>query len=517
MVVSIDKATAVRMYDKVQKHWKGYLDRLRTELASAAEGELEGIEDKIRYMEETDMAVVVSQSQNEITELRRKGADIVPHRKRMVKEDLDTKFKDPKDPFRIVFVCAMWMTGFDVPCCTSIYLDKPMRNHTLMQTIARANRVFGEKVNGLIVDYVGIFRDLQRALAIYGSGSGGGVEAGDTPVKDKSALVDELKNAIEEANDFCAERGIDLEAIESSADFERVRLLGLAVDALLVSDDSKNRYLLLAANVRRLFRAILPDPMANQLAPRCALFRVIALTIGSLGPEVDISEFMEEVDDLLDNSIAAQGYVIRETPAEYDTEHVVDLSQIDFDALKSKFERQRKHVEAEKLRGTLNAKLRRMVQLNRTRMNYLEQLQTMIDEYNSGRISVDELFSRLVALAQTLNEEEQRAVTEKLSEEELAVFDLLTKPQVRLSSKEREQVKAVARDLLEALRREKLVLDWRKRQQSRAGVLLSIEEALDTLPQAYTQDLYVQKCDAVYHHVYESYYGEGRSVYSVAA
>jgi len=98
------------------------------------------------------MAVVVSQSQNEIEDLRKKGVEIEPHRRRMVKVDLDTKFKDASDPFRIVFVCAMWMTGFDVPSCATIYLDKPMRNHTLMQTIARANRVFGDKINGLIVD-----------------------------------------------------------------------------------------------------------------------------------------------------------------------------------------------------------------------------------------------------------------------------------------------------------------------------------------------------------------------------
>ena len=193
------------------------------------------------------------------------------------------------------------------------------------------------------------------------------------------------------------------------------------------------------------------------------------------------------------------------------------MSEIDFDALKSKFERQRKRTEAEKLRGAVNAKLRRMVRLNRTRIDYLEQLQALIDEYNDGRIGVDQFFSRLVALAQTLNEEEQRAVTEKLSEEELAVFDLLTKPQVRLTKQERAQVKAVARDLLETLKREKLVLDWRKRQQSRAAVLLTVEKTLDTLPRAYTKDLYVQKCSVVYHHVYESYYGEGRSVYSVAA
>src|SRR6476661_6578181 len=127
---------------------------------------------------ETDMAVVVSQSQNEIEEFKKKGLDIATHRKRMVKEDLEKKFKKSDDPLRIVFVCAMWITGFDVPSCSTIYLDKPMKNHTLMQTIARANRVWGEKKNGLIVDYVGVFRNLQRALAIYGSGAGGGVQTG---------------------------------------------------------------------------------------------------------------------------------------------------------------------------------------------------------------------------------------------------------------------------------------------------------------------------------------------------
>ncbi|MDI6784928.1 MAG: HsdR family type I site-specific deoxyribonuclease, partial [bacterium] len=171
MVVCIDKATAVKMYDTVKKHWKAYIPVLQQELARETDETKQAeLSDKLCYMRETDMAVVVSQAQNEIDEMRKKGLDILPHRKRMVKEDLDTKFKDSEDKFRLVFVCAMWMTGFDAPACSTIYLDKPMRNHTLMQTIARANRVFRDKVNGLIVDYVGVFRDLQKALAIYGSG-----------------------------------------------------------------------------------------------------------------------------------------------------------------------------------------------------------------------------------------------------------------------------------------------------------------------------------------------------------
>src|SRR6266702_4702009 len=191
MVISIDKATAVRMYDRVQKYWKLYLDGLKKRLQGYTEAEPGrlALQDRIAYMQATDMAVVVSQSQNEVDDFRKKGIDIAPHRRRMVREDLEQKFKDENDALRIVFVCAMWITGFDVPSLSTLYLDKPMRNHTLMQTIARANRVFHDKVNGLIVDYAGVFRDLQKALAIYGSAGGGGVKEGEMPVKDKSELV----------------------------------------------------------------------------------------------------------------------------------------------------------------------------------------------------------------------------------------------------------------------------------------------------------------------------------------
>jgi type I restriction enzyme R subunit len=211
MVVSIDKATAVRMYEKVQRHWLEYLEGLKEELSGllsrnplpendALEGRIETLREKIAYMERTDMAVVVSPSQNEEEDMAKKGLDITPHRQRMIREDLENKFKDSEDPFRIVFVCAMWMTGFDVPSVSTIYLDKPMRNHTLMQTIARANRVHGDKQNGLIVDYVGVFKNLEKALAIYGAGRGEGRE--DSPVRDKDQLVEALKESVENTGKF---------------------------------------------------------------------------------------------------------------------------------------------------------------------------------------------------------------------------------------------------------------------------------------------------------------------------
>jgi type I restriction enzyme R subunit len=358
------------MYDKVHKYWKIYLKDFQAKLVKCKESEKKELEEKIKFMEETDMAVVVSQSQNEIEDFKKKDLDIAAHRKRIIKEDLDKKFKDSDDPLRIVFVCAMWMTGFDVPSCSTIYLDKPMRNHTLMQTIARANRVFGDKLNGLIVDYVGVFRNLQKALAIYGSGTGGGIEDGETPVKDKGVLVEQLKSIILETTAFCTERGIAISKIQAVYGFQRVKLIDDAIDAILTSDESKAKYLSMAANVVRIYRSILPDPSANEFGQMQMLFAIIAEKIRSLAPETDITEVMNSVENLLDESIATEGYVIRESSDEY---RLVDLSHIDFEALKVKFEKSHRRIEAEKLRSAINRKLVQMVRLNKSRVNYLEK------------------------------------------------------------------------------------------------------------------------------------------------
>jgi type I restriction enzyme, R subunit len=262
MAISIDKATAVRMYDKVQKYWKTALAKLEAKAGQATGDDKEELDKRVRFLRQTDMAVVVSSSQNEIEEFKKKGLDIATHRKRMVKEDLETKFKKPDDPLRIVFVCAMWITGFDVPSCSTIYLDKPLKNHTLMQTIARANRVWRDKQNGLIVDYVGIFRNLQKALAIYGAAQGG--TAGDSPIKDKSELVDELAYAIAEARRFSEERGVDPIAVRDASGFDREKLKDDAVAAFVINDETRRRYLQLAGKVDRLFKSLLPDVAANE-------------------------------------------------------------------------------------------------------------------------------------------------------------------------------------------------------------------------------------------------------------
>jgi len=513
MVVSIDKATAIKMYDKSRKYWNESISDLETKSLAAEETLKAQFAEEINFMKETDMAVVVSPAQNEIEEMAAKGVDIKPHRKRIVSEDLDTKFKDPDDRFRIVFVCAMWMTGFDVPCCSTIYIDKPLRNHSLMQTIARANRVFPEKENGLIVDYVGVFRNLEKALAIYGSDSGGGIKPGELPIQDKSELFELLKKCLATAIAFCLEKDIDIQAIKNTKGFDRINLLDNAVEAILSTDESKKKYLTLIEDVLKLYKAILPDPRANEQAQDVMVLLIIAKKIRSLFPQTDITSVTGAIEQILDDSIAAEGYVINSPKDESGVDYKIDLSKIDLETLAEKFKKGRKRTEAEKLRSAVEQRLRAMIAINKARIDYMEKFEKMIEEYNSGSINVEEFFNRLRRFAQDLTSEEKRHIAEQLSEEELALFDILTKPEMDLRESERKTVKKVAKELLDTLKKEKLVLDWRKFQASRASVRVTIEEILDKLPDAYGKAIYQSKCESVFQHIFESYYGPGQSIY----
>jgi type I restriction enzyme R subunit len=515
MVVSVDKATTVRMYDKVTKHWQQRLARHRIWLGHEGldPDERALLEAEVDYMTGTDMAVVVSQAQNEILELSRKGLDIVSHRRRMVSEDLEVKFKDAADPLRIVFVCAMWTTGFDVPSCSTIYLDKPMKNHTLMQTIARANRVFPEKSNGLIVDYIGVFRNLEAALAIYAAPKGDG--DGSLPVRDKAELLAWLRSAVDTALEFCRDKGVDVDGLLAVKGFELVAAGEVAVEQLIVDDETKAQYLAHAGLVDRLFKAILPDSQANEFGPVRAMLVYLVERIVSLNPTVDVSQVLGKVEQLLDESVAANAYVIH-APTDQGA-GLIDLNEIDWEALAERFAKGKKRTQAEKLRAALAAKVARLASLNPTRVDWAERFQQLIDEYNAGSVNVEAFFQRLIEFTKALNNEERRGLAENLNEEQLAIYDLLMRPAPELTEAERKQVKKVAESLLELLKREKLVLDWRKEQRARAAVRLAVEEQLDELPEKFTTELYEQKCDAVYQHVFDSYWDDGRSIYQQAA
>jgi len=515
MVVSIDKATAVKMYDKVKKYWNRYANKLQENYKRATDVVKEEIGNKLIYMKRTDMAVVVSPSQNEVEDLKAKGVDIIPHRKRINNEDLDERFKDPDDPLRIVFLCAMWMTGFDVPSCSTIYLDKPMKNHTLMQTIARVNRIFGEhKVAGLIVDYIGVLHNLNKALAIYAAPvEGGGV---DTPIIEKHELIEALRKDINEINELCDDWGISLSEIMSAEGLECLRLIDDAIECILENEERQVQFREKNAIIQKTYKAILPDTSASEFQPVVRLLQIIAEKLGSISPTVDISDVLTEVSELLDKSVKVETRHVAEKPGEdeFKAGRILDLSKINLDKLREQFNKGRKRMLAEQLRKAIEVRLRALYMLNKSRIDYMEKFQQLIDEYNAGSMNIEEYYRRLLEFVKSLDEEEKRALSENLDEEELAIYDLLVNPPFKMTQKDILAVKKVAHDLLEKLKAERLVLDWRKKQQARASVRLCIEELLENLPPIFTTEIYCQKCGLVYQHVYESYYGSGMSVYA---
>ncbi len=524
MVVSIDKATALRMYDKVKAHWMAETIRVQQALGELSylprgggmsaeqarcDRQMAELNQRLQVLTTTDMAVIVSPGQNEIAQMHKLGLDIEPHRKRMNESQpsLDERFKDVDDPLRLVFVCAMWLTGFDAPSCSTVYLDKPMRNHTLMQTIARANRVFPGKHSGLIVDYANVFASLEQALAIYGAG-----KDGHSPVKDKQQLVEELRKAIIDATAFCTRHGVMLDEIEAlgAGSLDRLQKIEDAINALISPDPLRREFFGYERLVSTLYRAVKPDPTALEFASRVAGLTTLAEVIRvKLNPNPpDITQVMSEINGLLDESIT--GHAIREQgpPA-------LDLSKINFEALVQRFKQSKhKNTDIEVLKAAIRAQLERMIQLNRTRANFAEKFEALIESYNAGSRSIEELFEELVKLSNSLNDEQERHVREHMSEEELVIFDILTRPAPALTTEERAEVKKAARELLARLK-VLLVLNWRQKSTARSQLKLTIEDTLDSaLPRAYTPELYNQKCSAVFEHVYESYPERNVGVYA---
>lgn len=513
MVVSIDKATALKMHAKVQKHWMAEKERVAGEIAKLdalkrhrSDEELTTLAElkaRLEVLTMTDMAVIVSGEQNEIAKMAEKGIDIVPHRKRMNEEKLDERFKDPKDELGLVFVCAMWLTGFDAPSCSTIYLDKPMRNHTLMQTIARANRVFPGKQSGLIVDYANVFASLEKALAIYGAGKGG-----KTPVRDKQELVEQLRTALKEAAEFCQKQGVSLPAIHEATGMEKLSLLSEAVNALISPDELRKPFLAHEKLVRALYQAVKPDKVAIEFAPMCSLLATLAETVKTQtgeGETPDITPIMGKLNDLLDESIGAEGFTIAE--GEAGARHgVIDLSKINFEVLAKKFkESKQKNLDIERLKAAIRATLDKIVHMHRAlRTDYQQKFEELIAAYNAGSLNIDQLFAELLEQSRKLTEEQTRHVRENLLPSELVIFDILTRPAPELSDAEREEVKKVAKQLLAKVQG-LLGTMWKGTQQGRSKVQDVIKDTLDEgLPRAFDKPMYEAKVDAVFEHFYET-------------
>ncbi|MFC3214193.1 type I restriction endonuclease subunit R [Novosphingobium panipatense] len=503
MFVAIDKATAVAMHDRVKASVARLIAEDEKRLKTAHEAEGAAIADRLAWLRELDMAVVVSQGQNEVDDLRKKGLDILPHRERMQREDLEAKFKDKNDPLRLVFVCAMWITGFDVPSIGTVYLDKPMKNHTLMQTIARANRRAEGKTSGVIVDYVGVFSNLQKALAVYagGGGASGGAKA---PIEDKEALVRVLLETLEAARAFIRPCAVDLEAIMEVKAFERLRVISAAVEALVGPDDRRREFLRLAGGVTKAYKALLPDERAAPFLKPVAVIHTLADAVrAKLGP-VDISAISGKIAQIIEEKL--EGVAILTPLVEGDTaKGRVDLSDIDFEALARLFDVSPK-VAAERLREEAEDRARRMAEENPTRVHLIQRLELLVAAYNAGSIDADRFFRALKEFVTGLTKEEQRAAREGLTDEELAIFDLLTTPEPKLTNAQEIEVKVVARQVLGKLHELVDAVNWIGNQQTRGAVWTAIRQRLNELPEdLYPEPLWNTKVDQVWEFVLQRY------------
>jgi type I restriction enzyme R subunit len=526
MVISVDKFTAVRMYDKVQTLWKEELKRLTGRISQTVD-ELEKarLKKRLDYMRRVQMAVIVSEEAEEEKKFAAQDLDIKPHRKRMNEldehgHDVEYNFKDPTDPLQLVFVCAMWLTGFDAPTVSTLYLDKPMKDHTLMQTIARANRVtsfrinWGEKRNGEIVDYFNVFRSMKQALRAYGQGQG---DEEAQPVEDKSALFALLDDAIAQGRAFCAERGVDLDAVLAQADvFDRIGQFNGFANTLLGVEDWRKSFNVYENSISALYEACKPEVVGRPVGRDVAVFQYLRGVIESIVGDADIDKVARRIGELLDQSIVVDG--TRQAEANLPQYQIVqrgktwDLSKIDFEKLREEFaEATYKNIEIADLRAFIEHKLDQMMRQNTTRTDFAQRLQKIIDNYNSGGSSNEQFYEDLIKYTRDLKAEDERHVREGLSEDELELYDLIRKD--GLTHEEEKRVKLAARHLLTRLLESDprvLVQDWFKDRRTQEVVRSAVVEVLDAdLPDSYDRAVFKQKCDRVFEVVLD-YASHGR-------
>ena len=505
MVITVDKFTAVKIYDKVNLHWKEEIKRLNASITAATDEEKRAeLKDLRNYMTGVQMAVVISEEDNEEEKFNKEGLSVISHRHRMaiVDEngfDIEDNFKDPNHPLSLVFVCAMWLTGFDAPSVSTLYLDKPMKSHTLMQTIARANRVFPGKENGFIVDFLDVFKHLKRALADYATDT-----EGLMPVKGIEILLDQLNEAIQLTLAFCLDRGIDLNNVVTDTNtFKKLDYFGEYANIIVGDDETRNEFKVLSNTVESLHESLRPDIFRMEFDPRFkeAILYLRGIVEGKIRPEA-LEAAKGRISDLLDQSVlvaeGAMTYTVNEDGKE------IDLSKIDLDELRAKIQKARnKNLEIVELRDFIDKKLEQMLKRNVTRSNFAERFKAIIDAYNAGGSQNDDFYEKLIRFMEELRTEEERHIKEDLTEEELEIYDLLRKD--KLTKAEEQRVKLAAKQLYETLtemKEELFVKGWFEDAQPKERVRAVILKCLgDALPESYDREVFAVKSTVVYQHI----------------
>jgi type I restriction enzyme R subunit len=511
MFVAIDKVTTVRMHELIQKYWLEKIAELERVLGNVQDGqEIADRKRQIAWMRETQIAVVISEEQGEVDKFRQWGLDITPHRKLLkdgfLDEDgkrisVEDAFKKEGHPFRVAVLCAMWLTGFDVPSLSTLYLDKPLKAHTLMQAIARANRVNEGKNNGLIVDYCGILKSLRQALATFAGSSGGEDDGAVDPVKPEEDLLKELSAAIELVKQYLIEKGGDLGAIVTSTGFDRIAAIDKAKNAVNENDETRKRFEVMAREVFNKFKACLTNKGVNDHRAEVGGINIIYKSLQEDRNAADISGIIRELHSVIEPAIAIK-------PDNVNGGRIYDISAIDFERLRQEFQkRPRKQTDVHNLKDAIEKRLARMLAQNPLRTNFQERYEKIVAEYNSekDRVTIETTFEALLKLVGDLDEESTRAMREGLDEETLALFDLLRKP--NLEKRDIDRIKKVAIELLAILNRKKQEIeDWRAKEQTRDDMRQAIHDFLYSdltgLPESYGDVEIAARSGAVFEYMY---------------
>ncbi|MFA6311327.1 MAG: type I restriction endonuclease subunit R [Sterolibacterium sp.] len=524
MLVCIDKLTCARMLMLIEPKWKAKAASVRAEadakpaeIAAALDDEtrqhLRAQRDRLlakaAWLDEAIIEIIISEAQNEVADFKKWGFDIIPHRARMKlgfetpdgkRVDVESAFKNPQHPFRVAIVCAMWLTGFDVECLATLYIDKPMRAHTLMQAIARANRRYPGKDFGLIVDYNGMLKSLREALAQYALGDDAGEDEIVAPLEERVAA---LAEAVEATEAHLRGLGFEPTALIGAKGFTRIQELADAVDAVYTNEESKRRFEILARVVFSRFKALLVEPSALMYAERHDNIEAIYKKLTERRDTADVSALLKVLHRIVNQAIATQA-----PGADQAKGLTVDLSQINMEKLREEFGRRVKHKATviEDIREIVEKKLAQMLANNLLRMNYEKKYQEVIAAYNADkdRATVEDTFARLLDLANSLDAEQRRAVELGLTEEQLALFDLLGKES--LSGTEREKIKQESRNLLADLRRLIAPLEqWTEKEQTQAEVeVFILDHVYQALPEPpYTAEDKKEVAELVYRHIWQ--------------
>lgn len=503
MFVCLNKVTCVRMYNYIQEYWKEEIKKLKAKIKQATQQEAQELERKLKWMQETEMAVVISQEQNEIQTFKKWDLDIKYHRAKMEKRELDKEFKDSKNPLRVVFVCAMWLTGFDVKCLSCLYLDKPLKAHTLMQTIARANRVSEGKSNGLIVDYIGIVKALRKALADYTANVGG--NGGTDPTVDKDELIAHIIETIAKAKAFLLENAFDLQRLIDAYDFMRLSYLQEAANAVCGTIEDKKTFTTYASELNRLMKYTDRDDITGHTRKEYEGIAAIYAELHKKRKHVNTTDLMVQINEIINSYVEIQHMpsMLGEEPRRF------DISEIDFDLLRREFAKvKRKNLILKDLEELIQMKLDRMLFTNPERINYYERYQQIIDDYNSeqDRATIEKTFMDLMDLANSMNQEEQRYAREGFtSDEELSLYDMLFRED--LSKNDIKKLKEVAVDLLCKIKNKISKLDhWTDKQETKAAVDNLIRDTLwAELPECYDEVSISVYRQQIYEYVYTRY------------